>query len=101
MKIYLIFILITLFIFNKSIAQYENLTPTEKITMAVIKGDTDAIKNAIKNGADVNTIDQEGASLLILATQGLVINETEASEIVALLLKNGTYVNAKNNFSLL
>lgn len=97
MKKYLPLLFITLFIFKQALAQYENLTENEKITMAVIKGDTDAIKNAIKNGANVNTKDQEGASLLILATQGLVNNETEASEIVALLLKNGAIVNAKDN----
>ena len=44
MKKYLIFIVITLLIFNKSIAQYENLSPNEKLRTAVIQGDIDDMK---------------------------------------------------------
>lgn len=100
MKKYLTLFFVSIFIITKANAQFENDTPNEKLAMAVIQGDIDAMKNAVKNGADVNGKDKEGDPFLIIAAEGMFIkSETpiDAVEIVKFLLDKGANVNAKDN----
>lgn len=61
------------------------------IIHAVEKGKTEQVEQELKNGANVNTADENGRSLLLIATRN---NDLQTAE---LLVKHGADVNQQDN----
>ncbi len=79
---------------HTEIVEYlENInTLTAELFKAVIKGDLESVQQYIKNGASVNTSENNGDTVLIYASQ------IGNSEIAKLLLENGANVDARSEF---
>ncbi len=60
------------------------------LLQAAIDGNTELIKNSLKEGADINEVSKSGSSALIYAAQN---NNIEA---VKFLIENGADANIKN-----
>ncbi|WP_152616864.1 ankyrin repeat domain-containing protein [Flavihumibacter solisilvae] len=61
------------------------------IIQAVEKGKTEQVEKELQKGADVNTADKNGRSLLLIATRNNDLNMAE------LLVKHGANVNQQDN----
>lgn len=79
-------------------AEYPQHNTTNKDNMqqhdiltAVLKTDIVALKQALSNGADVNTQDSKGRSLLLIATNN------QQSELAKILVAHGADVNRQAN----
>jgi len=83
MKIYA-FIAALLLSFSVGAATYEDMQE------ALIRGDTPAIVALLKRGVDVNTVDQNGDSLLIYAVR------RDLAELFDYLVKNRARLNLRN-----
>lgn len=63
----------------------------QDIQTAVLRGDSAALKSALSKGADVNTRDENGRTLLLIATNN------QQLEIAKILVAHGADVNLQSN----
>lgn len=69
----------------------------EQLWMSLFNNDFEAVKDAIKNGADVNAENQAGEKVIFSAlTVSFMQADNFSTEVVKLLIDNGADVNVKN-----
>ena len=81
-----VFLLFTSFALDDAFAQ-----PKESLSQAVVEGDIDLVKSYLSAGADVNSKNRMGWTLLQTAIRN------RQTEVVTFLLDKGADVNAKDN----
>lgn len=69
---------------------YRSMSPVERLTTAAYYGEYQEVQAAIRAGADINALDQQGSTALMKA---IVENDTR---IVRWLLEHGADANARN-----
>ena len=82
-----LFLLLSFLFFQGQEAKAQKMN----IIQAVEKGRTEQVGQELKKGADVNTTDKNGRSLLLIATRNNDLNTAE------LLVKHGADVNQQDN----